>query len=62
VVCELARDEIVAVRRIRGEEGLGIAGFPSLRLDLSSGRSFLLSSVIGLGLLFDVLDALAIGA
>ena len=62
VVCELAREEISAVRRVRGKEGLGIGGFPSLRLDLSSGRSFLLSSVMGLGVLFDVLDALASGA
>ena len=62
VVCELPREEISAVRRVRGEQGLGIGGFPSLRLDLSSGRSVLLSSVMGLGVLFDVLDALAIGA
>jgi hypothetical protein len=61
VVCELPREEISAVRRVRGEEGIGIGGFPSLRLDLNSGRSFLLSSVMGLGVLFDVLDALASG-
>ena len=61
VVCELPREEISAVRRVRGKEGLGIGGFPSLRLDLSSGRSLLLSSVMGLGVLFDVLDALASG-
>ena len=60
VVRELPRDEISTVQRVRGEEGL--AGFPSLRVDLSSGRSFLLSAVMGLGVLFDVLDALATGA
>lgn len=60
VVRELQRDEISGIRRVRGDEGL--AGFPSLRLDLSTGQSFLLSSVMGRVVLFDVLDALAPGA
>ena len=60
VVRELAREEIASVQRARGPERLG--GLPSLRLDLSSGRSLLLASVTGLGVLLEILEALATGA
>ena len=60
VVCELPREEIASVQRARGQERLG--GFPSLRLDLTTGRSLLLASVMGLGVLLDVLEALTTGA
>ena len=38
-----------------------LGGFPSLRLDLHTGRSLLLASVMGIGALFDILDALSTG-
>ena len=56
VVRELARTEISSVQRVRGQERLG--DFPSLRLDLTTGRSLLLASVMGVGVLFDVIEAL----
>ncbi len=56
VVRELAREEISSVQRVRGRERLG--EFPSLRLDLTSGRSLLLASVMGVGVLFEVIEAL----
>jgi hypothetical protein len=36
-----------------------IAGFPSLRLEFRSGRSLLLTSVMGVGVLFELLETLA---
>jgi hypothetical protein len=56
VVRELPRSEIGAVQRVNGQERLG--GFPSLRLDLNTGRSLLIASLMGAGVLFDVIDAL----
>jgi hypothetical protein len=56
VVREVPRSEIGAVQRVAGQERLG--GFPSLRLDLNTGRSLLLASVMGVGVLFELLDSL----
>ena len=56
IVRDLPRDEISSVQRVRGKDGL--EGFPAVRLDLSSGRSFLLASVMGVGVLFEVIEAL----
>ena len=56
VVREVTRADIEAVQRVNGRERLG--GFPSLRLDLAAGTSVLLASVMGLGVIFEVLDSL----
>ncbi len=56
VVRELPREQISSVERLRGQDRLG--GFPSVRLDLQTGRSLLLASVMGVGVLFEVIEAL----
>jgi hypothetical protein len=59
VVRELPREEIASAQRVARHERL--SGFSSLRLDLHTGRSLLLASVMGIGALFDILDALSRG-
>ena len=56
VVKELPREEISSVQHVRGPERLG--GFPSLRLDLQTGRSLLLASVTGVGVVLEVVETL----
>lgn len=56
VVRELAPVAIEAVRPARRKESLG--GFPSLRLELGKGRTLLLASVMGVGALSELIDAL----
>jgi len=56
VVRELSPDAIEAVRPASETEDLG--GFPSLRLELGRGRSLLLASVMGIGALSELIDAL----
>lgn len=56
VVRKLAPGAIEAVRPARRKEHLG--GFPSLRLELGGGRTLLLASVMGIGALSELIDAL----
>jgi hypothetical protein len=49
--------DIDAVRRAHPEQR--IAGFPSFRLDLRSGRTLLLASVTGVGVITEVVETLS---
>lgn len=56
IVDDVPRESIAAVEPVVEERW--IAGFPSFRLDLSTGRSLLLASVVGAGVFVELLDAL----
>lgn len=54
VVQHVPRESVAGIEPAPDELG----GFPSLRLDLHTGRSLLLASVVGVGVLVEVLEAL----
>lgn len=56
VAHRFASDEIEAVTKASRAEA--IAGIPSLRIDLCSGRSLLLAGVIGVGVASELLETL----
>jgi hypothetical protein len=57
VAHEFGLDELESVSKSELREQ--IAGLPSLRLEFRTGRSLLLTSVMGVGVLFELLETLA---